>query len=89
MSLSLDPAQLVALHALLQEQHVSRAAARLHISQSSMSYRLAQLREGLGDELLVRRGRSLVRTPRAERMLPALDAALRDLERALAPETRV
>lgn len=53
------------LHVLLDECHVSRAAERLHITQSAMSRQLAQLRELCGDPLLVRDGNRLVPTARA------------------------
>ena len=56
---------LVALNALLSEGSVSRAAERLGLSESAMSRTLARLREATGDQLLVRAGRAMVRTPRA------------------------
>lgn len=56
---------LVSLHALLEERSVSRAAARVGLSQSSMSHALGTLRELLGDPLLVRSGRGMAPTPRA------------------------
>lgn len=82
---SIDPGQLVALNALLEEGSVTRAARRLHITQSSMSHRLALLREMLGDPLFVRVGAALVPTARAAAMAEPLAAALRALEQAVAP----
>ena len=56
---------LVILDALLSEQHVTRAAERLHLSQPAVSHALARLRDLLGDPLLVRQGGALVPTARA------------------------
>ena len=57
---------LLALDALLQERSVTRAGARLSLSQSSMSGALARLRLLFDDDLLLREGRSMRLTPRAE-----------------------
>lgn len=54
---------LLTLHALLSEQHVSRAAVRLHRSQPAVSHALAQLRDIFADPLLVRRGGRLHEQP--------------------------
>lgn len=70
---------LVALKALLDERHVSRAAVRCHVTQSAMSKNLARLRDMLGDRILVRSGNALVRTPLAESLVPRVDAILRDV----------
>jgi DNA-binding transcriptional LysR family regulator len=40
---------LIALEALLEEKHVSRAALRINLSQSAMSRALARLREAFND----------------------------------------
>lgn len=56
---------LKALAVLLEERHVSRAAARFHLSQSAMSRTLARLRDTFGDELLVRTTQGYELTPRA------------------------
>ena len=48
-----------------------------------MSGALARLRQHFGDELLVRSGRQYVLTPAAERLLPAVQEALRQVERTL------
>lgn len=75
---------LKALDVLLEERHVSRAAARFHLSQSAMSRTLSRLRETFGDELLVRTTRGYELTPRAraiqqelEFILPRLRALVR------------
>ncbi|MFJ3922018.1 LysR family transcriptional regulator [Streptomyces sp. NPDC090022] len=61
----LDLNLLVALDVLLEEQSVSRAAARLHLSEPAMSRTLGRIRAALGDPVLVRAGRSMVATPHA------------------------
>lgn len=71
---------LVALDVLLKEENVSRAAARLGITQSAMSRSLARLRTMFDDELLVRTGRGMRTTRRADELASALPAALADLE---------
>lgn len=45
----IDVNQLVTLHALLTEKHVTRAAVRLHKSQPAVSHTLGQLRTYFGD----------------------------------------
>jgi hypothetical protein len=59
------------LHALLEEQHVTRAARRSCLSQPAMSRALERLREMFGDPLLVRSGRGYERAVRGERVLRA------------------
>lgn len=71
----LDLNLLVALDALLGEASISRAAERLHMSQSAMSNALARLRDYFEDELLVQVGRRMELTPRAE----VLREAVRDV----------
>lgn len=72
------------LHVLLEECHVSRAADRLHITQSAMSRQLAQLRDVCGDPLLVRDGNLLVPTPRALEMKGKLGELLTEFDALLA-----
>lgn len=57
---------LITLDALLEEGSVAGAARRLGLSASAMSRALARLRETTGDPLLVRAGRGLIPTPRAQ-----------------------
>lgn len=83
---AVDMNLLVVLRALLSERHVTRASARVGLSQSATSHALSRLREMFDDPLLVRSGRALSLTPRAARLLPALDRGLGELERAVAEE---
>lgn len=77
----IDTHLVVALHALLAEQSVTRAARRVGITQPSMSHALAKLRAHFGDPLLVPTGRSLVLTERARALAAPVAAAISGLER--------
>ncbi|MFC0062676.1 LysR family transcriptional regulator [Umezawaea endophytica] len=81
----LDANLAVALDALLTEQSVTRAAARLHTSPAAMSRVLARLRRVLQDPLLVRAGQEMVPTPRAEELRDEAAAVVRALGALLAP----
>ena len=76
---TIDLNSLVVLRALLTERHVTRAAAKVGLSQSATSHALARLRELYADPLLVRSGRELVPTPRAVALLPTLERALDEI----------
>jgi DNA-binding transcriptional LysR family regulator len=72
--LSFDLNHVRALHHLLEEGHVTRAARQLGITPAAASNALHRLRLDFDDPLLVRSGRALVRTPRAEELRgPASD----------------
>src|SRR5712671_6704178 len=71
---------LLALHALLEERHVTRAAKRCFLSQSAMSRALERLREMFGDLLLIRSGRAYERTVRGDSLLRELESLLPRLE---------
>ncbi len=74
----------LALDALLAERHVTRAAARLGITQSAASHALGRLRDLLGDPLLVRGTRgAMMPTPRAEQIAPQIHSVLVALAGAL------
>ena len=78
---------LPALVALLEEQHVSRAAERVRLSQPAMSRALQRLRRHFGDELLVRGPDGYSLTPRAARISDQLATAVTHLEQVFATET--
>src|ERR1700742_4310707 len=73
---------LEALDALLAELNVTRAAARLGITQSAMSHKLARLRDFFGDPLLVGGRGGMVPTPEAERIGRSIRQAFIDLRAA-------
>lgn len=68
----LDLNLLPVLNVLLEERSVTRAARRLHLTQSTVSGMLARLREALDDPLFVRDQHGIVPTPRAEEMIQPL-----------------
>lgn len=74
---------LVTLAALLDTQNVSRAADELGLSQPAVSHALNRLRETFDDALLVRSGRAMVPTPRAEELRPLIREVLADIEKLL------
>jgi DNA-binding transcriptional LysR family regulator len=67
------------LHAVLLEKSATRAAKRLHVTQSAVSNALARLRQALGDPLVVRNARGLSPTPRALALQPELEQVMRSL----------
>jgi DNA-binding transcriptional LysR family regulator len=72
---SLDLNLLVVLHELLRERQVSRAAARLGLTQPAVSNALARLRRSLDDPLFTRAGATMQPTPYAEQLAePVADA---------------
>ncbi|MCX2946804.1 LysR family transcriptional regulator [Lentzea sp. NEAU-D7] len=76
-----------ALDALLAENSVTKAAARLHTSAPAMSRALARLRRALDDPLLVRAGRDLVPTPRALELRGEVHAVATRARALFAPPT--
>ncbi len=69
---------LIALDVLLAERNVTRAAERMHITQSAMSGVLGRLRDYFDDPLLVPVGRSMRLSPRAESLIqPVRDILLK------------
>jgi DNA-binding transcriptional LysR family regulator len=77
-----------ALHALLEECSVTRAAARVGLSQPAMSHALSRLREHFGDPLLRRAGRAMVLTARAEELKVQARTVIGELELLLAPSAQ-
>ncbi|WP_293677855.1 LysR family transcriptional regulator [uncultured Phenylobacterium sp.] len=80
---------LVTLDVLLAEGSVARASRRLRLSPSAMSRALARLREATGDPLLVRAGRGLVPTPRADVLRGRVHDLVQEAQSLLRPVERV
>ncbi|WP_240770274.1 LysR family transcriptional regulator [Nocardioides sp. GY 10127] len=78
---NLDLNLLLALEALLAERNVTRAAARLGLSQPAVSASLARLRRHFGDELLHRTGNRYELTPLAEQLVPRVGSAVFGVQR--------
>jgi len=72
-----------AFDALVAERNVSRAAARIGLSQPAMSNALARLRALFGDELFVRSPQEMRPTPRALELAGPIGEALQGLRSAL------
>ncbi|WOD09843.1 LysR family transcriptional regulator [Pseudomonas sp. NyZ704] len=72
----LDLNLLVTLEALLIEQNVTRAAARLHLSQPAVSAQLGRLRDIFDDPLLIPAHRGMTPTVKALELLVPLRQAL-------------
>lgn len=78
---------LVILKVLLEEQSVTRAASRLHISQSALSKSLNRLRETLDDPLFQRTAHGLKPTAHALNIGQKLPNILQDLYQLTQPPT--
>ena len=75
---------LVVFDAVLGEGSISRAAARLDLSQPAVSNALARLRKATGDRLFVRLGNGVAPTPYAESIAAPIRAALAAIGASLA-----
>ncbi|MCW7541281.1 LysR family transcriptional regulator [Aquabacterium sp. A7-Y] len=74
---------LAAFDALMDERNVTRAAARVGVSQPAMSAALSRLRKLFGDQLFLRSAEGLLPTPRARDLAEPVSQALRQIESAL------
>lgn len=79
----MDITMLRTFDALLRERNVSRAGARLFLSQPAVSACLKRLRETFGDELFTRSRYGVVPTPRALSLAPRVEAVLSELQKLL------
>ena len=79
----LDLNLLVVLQTIYAESSVTRAAARLNLTQSALSHSLRRLRQVLDEPLFLRRGSTLVATPFTRNLMGPLEIALRSVQSAL------
>ena len=82
---SLDLNLLRVFDALMEERNVTRAGARLRLTQSAISHALNRLRYMLEDDLFVRGADGMQPTARAAEIGPRLRQALHHMQLALAP----
>lgn len=74
---------LIALDVLITEASVSKAAERLNMSQSAMSYSLKRLRTILNDEILIRTSREMEVTPYASQISDRIRQILTEIQLTL------
>ena len=79
----LDLNLLTVFDMLMQERNVTRAAERLHLSQSTVSHALGRLRQALDDPLFVMSRREMMPTERAKALARPVRQALAMLEQGL------
>jgi len=82
MSLSLDVRDLSLVREIAETGSVTRAGARLHLTQSALSHRLRSVEERLGSPLFLRLGKKMVLTPSGDRVLETARRVLDELVRA-------
>jgi len=68
---------------VMAEGSLTKAAEQLALSQPAVSNAMRRLREAVGDELLVRKGRGLEPTPRGQELWPAVRDMLQKLQTSL------
>ncbi len=82
---SLDLNLLRVFDEVMAERNLTRAAAKLALTQPAVSNALRRLREVVGDDLVVRSGQGVEPTPRALALWPPVRQALAQLQQSLAP----
>jgi DNA-binding transcriptional LysR family regulator len=82
---AVDLKLLVVFDAVMAERNVSRAGARIGMSQSATSNALNRLRELLADQLFIRTGSGMQPTPFALRLTTPIRQALQLFQSALEP----
>jgi DNA-binding transcriptional LysR family regulator len=85
---AMDLNLLLAFDTLAREGSVTRAAAKLNVSQPALSGALARLRAHFRDPLFVRQGGQMRPTARALQLAGPIGGAIAALREALEPETR-
>ncbi|HVR69911.1 MAG TPA: LysR family transcriptional regulator [Vicinamibacteria bacterium] len=76
----MDVRQLEMFRAVAEEGGFTRAAQRLHVSQSAVSRQVKLLEEELGGRLLHRTGKGVALTPQGELLIKAANRIHRDLQ---------
>ncbi|MEM8779761.1 MAG: LysR family transcriptional regulator, partial [Cyanobacteria bacterium P01_G01_bin.49] len=79
----LDLNLLIALDVLVTEASVTKAAAKLNMSQSAMSYSLKRLRTILNDDILIRISREMEVTPYGREIGDRVHQILTEIESTL------
>lgn len=84
---SLDLNLLRTFEALIQEENVTRAAERLHLTQPAVSNALSRLRSAFDDVLFEKARDGVIATPAARELWAVLEPHYRGLRDVLAPQS--
>jgi DNA-binding transcriptional LysR family regulator len=76
---------LIVLNALAEEQHLTKAAEKLHMSQPAVSNALSRLRSLFDDELFVRAPKGMRPTPKAKALQEPIRQALGLIQEQFTP----
>lgn len=79
---TLEVRHLSLVHEIAATGSVTRAADRLHLTQSALSHQLRDIESRLGIQLFLRLGKKMVLTPSGERVLAAARRVLDEIGRA-------
>lgn len=82
MALTLEIRHLTLVDAVAELGNVTRAAERLHLTQSALSHQLRDIESRLGAPLFTRLSRRMALTPEGERVLTVARRVLDELKRA-------
>lgn len=83
----LDIKQLRVFQALIREQHASKAASQLGLTQQAVSEQLKKLRDVFEDRLFIRKATGFVPTPFAVSLSHDIDKVLNDFQALITPKT--
>lgn len=75
------------LREVLRQRSISKAAARLHLTQPAVSNTIKLLREHFQDELLARSGQGMALTAKGKQLLQSLEIALHHVEYVVSGDT--
>jgi LysR family transcriptional regulator for metE and metH len=79
---TLEVRHLSLVHEIASTGSVTRAAERLHLTQSALSHQLRDIESRLGIQMFLRLGKRMVLTPPGERVLAAAERVLAEIGRA-------
>lgn len=83
LNMKIDLNLFTVFEAIYSEGSLTKAAARLNLTQPAISHALGRLRDRLEDPLFIRHGHKMRPTPLAQNLLPEIQSALAQLNQAL------
>jgi LysR family transcriptional regulator for metE and metH len=89
MNVNLEIRHLKLLTAIADEESVTAAGKRLHLTQSALSHQLRDAETKLGTHLFLRLGKRMVLTPAGEKLVECARRILKDLQEAESQVQRI